>query len=223
MSLLRGLAERALGTARPVRSQHAGPLRTLHRDASVTEPLAPAPETASMAQMPAGGPSHATHAQPHAATTAEREAPTDMAVETNIPPLVVAHRAEHDATPPMRAMPEATHRAEATPQAPRISTRDVSPPAQAFASMPDPEPLVTRRAPQPRESPPPRNANAITPHRERQPAHAAVLPSPTEVHVSIGRVELTALAPAPTPRAARPRDSNTRGLSDYLRGPRGTL
>lgn len=226
MSLLRGLAERALGTARPVRSQRASPLRALQRDASVA--ALPASETTSMTQRPAETPSLGVQPQPHSTATPAREAPTSIYMETHIPPLVVLHRTEPDAAPSKLATPATAHRAGAAPQAPqsphtpRMASGDPLPPAHDHASMPDPEPLVNRRAPPPRESPPPRSANAITPHRERQPSRTAAMPSPTEVHVSIGRVELTALAPAPTPRAARPRDSSARSLSDYLRGPRGT-
>ncbi len=184
-----------------------------------------------MTQMPAEAPSLGVHAQPYSTATAAREAPTNIYMETHIPPLVALHRAEpDDAAASKLATPATAHRAGAAPQAPqsphppRMASGNPLPPGHDHASMPDAEPLVTRRAPLPRESPPPRSANAIKPRRARQPARAAAMASPTEVHVSIGRVELTALglAPAPTPRTVRPRDSGARGLSDYLRGPRGT-
>ncbi|VTU27753.1 hypothetical protein SRS16CHR_04129 [Variovorax sp. SRS16] len=220
MSLLRGLAERALGAARPVRSQRASPLHALQRDESVAE-LAPASEPASMTQPLIGAPAPVMSSQPDVAATVARAAPMHMATQAHVLPLVITHRAEPDATPPRRAMTKAARHAEAASPSRRNAARDPSPPAHADASMPDPEPLVTHQAPQPGESPPLRGMHATPPRRERQPARAAAVPAPTEVHVSIGRVELTALPAAAPPRAARPRDANARGLGDYLRGSRG--
>lgn len=53
-------------------------------------------------------------------------------------------------------------------------------------------------------------------------AALAAAQAPTEVHVSIGRVELTALAPAPTARPPMRREAAAgHSLADYLRGQSG--
>jgi hypothetical protein len=224
MSLLRGLAERALGTARPVRSQRMRPMRGPDREASAAEALAP---DAIDSRMPAAiaAPAPARHPQPAPAPTA-REAPMQIDANAPLVPRVVTHATLFDAAPSMHAVTPPAQGAEAAAPARRIAAPDdPAPRAQADRPLPDPEPLVARSAPRLQDAPPPRSLGAVAPRRERQSAGAATAAAAsasTEVHVSIGRVELTALAPAPARRAERPRDAaNARGLSDYLRGPRG--
>jgi hypothetical protein len=225
MSLLRGLAERALGTARAVHPQRGVPMRG--RDHAESAGAAPASEADdSMASTAFAEPARALPSQPAATSTAHE---ANMAEDTNAPLVsqAVMPAIEAKARPSAGAAARLAHPVDAAPSpSPRRTAMQDAAPPQPETPMPDPAPLLARGTPPPREaSVPARPRDARTPLRERQAAHAAraaAAASPTEVHVSIGRVELTALAPAPARRAERPRDAvGARDLNDYLRAPRG--
>jgi hypothetical protein len=83
-----------------------------------------------------------------------------------------------------------------------------------------PSPLLPLSAPP--ALPPPMAVNAASPGRRADRHRQAAAEAPTEVHVSIGRVDLTALAPTAAARSPVRRDGPAgHSLADYLRGNAG--
>lgn len=236
MSLLQRLAERALGVAEPpLRSQRA--VLAPHAVQAAAEPVLPAALAGAMAQAEPVPKLQARHVREDAepAPAAQRPVPnvaplvaptSSPTTEKDTPPAPLLTRPVATELPAVvrtqpRAMAEGAdvvmprpHRGAVPAEVPaRIAPPVVVQPAEV------PAPLLPPQAPQalPAHSATPLSpASNPAPHdtRRRGPAHDSV----TEVHVSIGRVELTALAPAPSAARSAPRSREpSRSLADYLR------
>ena len=232
--LLQRLAERALGVAQPLRAQRAQPVwagASHEREAETPAAVAPVRDERS---------------EPHRAApilpAAEPALPTPNAARVEVPQPLVAARAE--ASPPAlhqtarpRPAPQRDETTSVVPviarpaqtaRSPLIPARSAAvepgakqpPPPHtevaAAAAWPDLLPLLPEQPTLPVAPPAGRDHPAL--RRERIASRTApAAERPTEVHVSIGRVELTALAPPPgAARPARTREPS-RSLADYLR------
>lgn len=238
---LRGLAARALGLATPLRSQRARGFDGLSADSAAggePTPLPTTPQTAPwMAPLaPVVGETRAITDAPEAAldppalesriaATADAvrrraDAPTQGRDRLN---LLAGPLSRHPSPAPLRAQvitQDITALAPARREHPASpgSTNVAAPAARTF-HVEVPAPLLPLSA---LARLPPAAAHVSTPIRRGQPSGTAAAEAPTEVHVSIGRVELTALAPTTAARTLARRETPAgRSLADYLRGTGG--
>lgn len=240
MGLLRGLAARALGLDAPLRSQRVRSFEGLSTDptpAVEPTPLAPPPQAAPWQQPVApissmrGNTDTGVAALDTSAAGSRATAPGAVVRRQADEPIHVRD-GPHPPASPLHRDP-----APVPPPTPFVAAQD------AAAAAPQPEhhaPQPTTNAPAPRvrtiqvELPapllplsaparlPPPAASVSTPAHRGQASRTAAAEAPTEVHVSIGRVELTALAPTTGTRTPARREAPTgRSLADYLRGPGG--
>jgi hypothetical protein len=236
MSLLQRLAERALGVAEPpLRSQRAvlAP-QAVEAHAEPASPAVPAPVPVAVApQAPVLRKleDHDVSAVPHP------PAPNVSPVIAQRPVLTMARAAPAAAVfaspaadEPPRVLQTAPHVTSMTvmntlmPGRPR-HTESIDMPARTAAqpaptSTDTPAPLLPAQPPDtlPLLGATPPLASRPEHHdtRRRGPAQENV----TEVHVSIGRVELTALAASPAAARSTQRSREpSRSLADYLRPP----
>jgi len=234
--LLRYLAQRAMNRAVPVRSQTAVLRSAWRREPADVEHQ----DFASM-----------SHAAPAATRDAET---TPQAQQKQMRPPGTAADPARDVAPPVRkhaaleSTPQRAITKHLTIDVDEYAMAVLPPPV-----VPTAAPLHSAGRPRPRDSAvparsvtiaPPREdtpharptvdipATPVRPERTAPPSIAAVTPrktaasdlAPIEVHVSIGRIELTALTPpAPVRSAATaPRTSrSTVPLADYLRSGAG--
>ena len=234
--LLQRLADRALGLAQPLRPQRAMPLPsvsqapTVHADESIAAPPTQADRDAQ--------PTQAAAVRSAEAVTSMIKTPRLMASSALVPAPVAAAPSASRHTPQAVAHQPVGDKPSAAVIAPLVAPAampsmatlvPVAKPPQAMAqplahaesrladpSWPAPLPLLPE---QPAHAALPRSAS--DPHapisQQRSARRTAAAERPTEVHVSIGRVELTALAPsASAARPARTREPS-RSLADYLR------
>ena len=144
------------------------------------------------------------------------------------------------AAPPVPAVQAVAPNESALPLAPgglqRVAGRDAAAPvAPADGIAAEPAPIAEPRRPSPLQAPraaPPYESHkhtALAPSnvtrgaRRQAPPFGDVQARETEsvVHVSIGRVELTALVAPPAARPKSPPRQPTTSLADYLRGSAG--
>lgn len=238
--LLHRLAERALGTAQPLRPRRAGSdPETAPRSEALeeSEPRPAEAHDASPTAQPARTPVRSRPDEP------ARVAPLLASPrQTNAPDRRPASRRQHDAASPaerIAATPAHAHDERARPVAASAKT-DANLPsdrdAPTAASQATLDPRVLREAvdqalqeamqlmpEQPTPAPATRPAAApLSATRAAMPAQRQTRNAPTEVLVSIGRVEFTA-APASAAAAREPKRRNAPAiaLSDYLATPRG--
>ncbi|VWX57025.1 hypothetical protein VARIO8X_120019 [Burkholderiales bacterium 8X] len=239
MSFLRGLAERALGTADRVRSQHAERLRSgsigwpsPQRDAQVADHTGDADGSDAgvlgMAARVAIGPDpklpgrRRQQAQHSPSRTDDNDLSAARPPVSNSPIKRSADGASnvHPGDEPQEAGSDTRFRQDDRAVPPRRGIRrsgsgDVDP----ASALPMPPLLVPRF--QPAAGPVDGSHGPVLPiHRQLQ-RHGAEARTPTEVHVSIGRIDLAALPgeASKTRPAARP-GREERSLADYLRGSR---
>jgi len=217
--LLHALAQRALGLETPLRSQRAlrregvapGQLQAQASDLHLEPPLSRAHEPAAAMHTPP-----ATLAPPPVAAAAAPALP------------LRAQQAASSAADAVSPMPQRrdSDTATSTPLLPPAAAADAST-AQRTPTLPTPAApptlpatpalLLPRSTALPVATTAPHIAATARSRREARERSAAA--APTEVHVSIGRVELTALAQAAAPRTTPRRDASAgRSLADYLRG-----
>jgi hypothetical protein len=160
---------------------------------------------------PPVAPPGTTHAPPHATTPAPTTQPRSVAASprpTSSKPSEPTLSATDELavptpiTPPAQS-PEAT---EAT-VTPTVATARIAPPARRKAAETlgaAPSPLLPSRT--------------VAPQAPTSPARptTASSPEPNEVHVHIGRIEVTAVHEAPTPRSRPRRGQAPMSLDDYL-------
>jgi hypothetical protein len=221
---LRGLASRALGLERPLRSLRAPSFENLASDET---PLAQAVAPVTLLHL-AG----TAESRQRAATSSPLGTVIEVSAQTPADALegaAPASLAEPPAPRPARVVSASLARAAPSPYAriaaenePRASTGSTVserslPPTTATESTP--APLMPLRT-----TPILPRASLRAEHRATSsaPARPAAALIPTEVHVSIGRVELIAAPPRPAAAASRsaPRrdDADGRSLAAYLRG-----
>lgn len=234
--LLQRLAERALGVAQPLRAQQVRPASAgaLHeREADAPTTVAPAHDEPSELRraatkvlapevaLPTPHTARVAVAQPHELVGAIAS-PPDLARavlpqrapqrdEATSAAPVIAHPAQPVLAPMTPARSATLESATKRPPLPRPQAE-----AAAAKAWPDPLPLLPEQLALPVASP---AGHVHSPTRlERITSRKApAAERSNEVHVSIGRVELTALAPpASTARPARTREPS-RSLADYLR------
>lgn len=237
--LLRGLAARALGLDTPLRSQ-----RTRSFDGLSAEPAwadEPSPfEAAAKARSrkPSAAPQNAerastdAHEAPHGASAADAGAATPTAGagrradepapgHHGIHPPAVPSDRNASRAPPRAAAATASAAAVAAPRRDAHGTQrpaTVAAPSARTIRVEIPAPLLPLSAPA--RLPTAAAASGSTPMR-RGPRTAAA-ETPTEVHVSIGRIELSAPAPTANTRTPARREAPAgRSLADYLRGAGG--
>lgn len=216
VGLLHALAQRALGLETPLRSKRA------HR----RESAAPDALQATTPDLDVHQPALAN--EPRAATQTPTAAPaTPIVASAASPPLPGPARQPASASfQPGAQLParrDESSAATTAPPQPGAATAAVRP---AASRPPATVPAVLPPAPElllPRNTPPPAVAsqpNMPATARSRSQARArSAASTPTEVHVSIGRVELTALSQPGAPRTVARRDATAgRSLADYLRG-----
>jgi hypothetical protein len=237
MSLLQRLAERALGVAAaPLRSQRAvlAPQGlAAHAETALPAVLAPvstaaAPQAPVVHKLEDHGASPVPHQPvpnvspvivPLPVPTVAKAAP---AAAVFAPPAVgepprVLQTAPHVASTTVvnTLMPQLAQRVESTDVPARLAERP------AMTSTDSPEPLLPAQPPDamtPQSAAPPPLASRPEHHDTRRRGSAQE--NVTEVHVSIGRVELTALAAAPAAARGTQRSREpSRSLADYLRPP----
>ncbi len=239
--LLHGLAERALGVAQPLRSQLVAPATGVAGDEPAAGLTPDGPAAAALAPLVPSRTSGVRAAGQPPQPPLPR-AKSDSAVAETRPRAVAPPMAGEGIVQAVPAGPVVPRVPVARAVAAVIGRHAVQhePDTRAVAAQPAREPFIAAAASQPpapsarslvQEPPPllpaqpaawPSHAapmiRAATGARFEARAAVPVAERPTEVHVSIGRVELTALAPStngarPAPRA---RDSG-RSLADYLR------
>jgi hypothetical protein len=243
LGLLRGLAARALGVDTPLRSQR------VHSGGQPAEPDF-AGEPAPWAALPQADAGRPPSPPPHAPSDREEPRTAALEASTPAHPLTAAQRLEKspqgdhvERANSARTAPAAAHSRPATTQVPSRAATDAaaattpvqreaqsSPqhaavtPATPIAPMARtvqhavPAPLLPLSAPP--ALPPPVAVNASSPERRDGRHRHGAAQAPTEVHVSIGRVELTALAPTTAARAPARREGPAgHSLAEYLRGP----
>jgi hypothetical protein len=186
---LRNLSAQALGQRAPVRS------------------VARLPYAAALAALEPGSDASTAAVPPE---MADRSAPSEPGIAHVIPPLLFSHtqRAVDDATCTPFLMRDPAEPEKATPTA----APSVQPSATMAVSTP---PTLIAAAPQVPPSPA-FASDAGARDAETGARRALAAPEATEVHVSIGRIELTAVhdAPMPTRRAAPVKPSVP--LREYL-------
>lgn len=232
--LLQRLAERALGLAQPLRSQRAAPsLGTLPALPVQADPALVMPSAAADREVDTPRVAQAVRsadAVPAATKTQHVPAPQVPAPTRAVaPPLLPRHTTQAVSAQPVSDKPSDDFVMAPAALPAMAFVLPLAAPPQAMdrpLAHADPRPVdSTWLAPLPLlPEQPPQAASLRSPLDSRAPAlherstmRTASSERPTEVHVSIGRVELTALAPPPNAaRPARTREPS-RSLSDYLR------
>lgn len=239
--LLRGLAARAMGLDAPLRSQRVRGVQGLSVDPTrVIEPGPSAPGAPAVPwQEPvarvsraggetdpgmAGAGSSAAGAgarAPGAAAVTRQAAPPAQGPDGPSPPASPWHR---DPTRVWAPAPLAAAQAAAVaaPSPEQLASHSAAgAAAPMLPAMPHGFPPALLPLSVPARLPPPAPHGQAPMHRARS-SQTAAAEAPTEVHVSIGRVELTALAPTAGTRTPARREAPAgRSLADYLRGPGG--
>lgn len=226
--LLHGLAARALGVAQPLRAQRSPTFGPGVDDGAGDEVVAtgatPQRDAAAPGRDPAqsGQAPVATAAPRSTAPSATADRPKAAATQLS-PARSGADPGAGAGRETVAALVERRHPAAAvtsieparhapSSESARRPPAPPSLPADPSAPNPAPAPLMPLQPPATR----PATGAAAPASRRQAPAAPA---NSTEVHVSIGRVELTALAPTVPPRTATRREAaDGRSLADYLRG-----
>jgi hypothetical protein len=215
--LLHRLAQRTLNGNTP-RVRPVAPIPWLATPGTFesAESATPAPESAVPHTRTASPVAHS----PEAPDAALRETPDVPLPEPPVLPKAAVAAIAHDETEAPVAptfvepghAPPAAPTAFVTPQNPPTTAMSTDAPTAARRSYP----ASARRLPPPLLAPrPDAQADPAVPRRRPHVA-AAVTEPPTEVHVHIGRVELTAVTESPPPqRKTRPAPTG-RSLDEYL-------
>ena len=240
--LLRGLAARALGVGAPLRSQRARSFGGPAADPATgvepapwdTPPQAAAWRQAVVPASPAHGSKGATGALlddwvAESAAAAPAAVVTPHAKEQT-PRREGTHRSagqlnrDPSPAPPPALVVTADVAPVAAPQPEHHASQGHTRSAETAVRtnrVEIPAALLPLSAP-PRLPLPPAASGSMA-LRRAQATRAAATEAPTEVHVSIGRVELTALAPTANTRTSARREAPAgRSLADYLRGGAGS-
>ena len=207
---LRNLSARALGESAPVQSAARLPYAALP---ATFEPPVGDQTGSPLAVRPVASVAAPTNA-------ADRTVRSEPGMPRGMPPLLVPHPhddagnddAGDEPFPPRAMRAPADPQPVASPLTRLVAFEPAEPVAPAREPTPPPlVPTATRFVPPPvfTSAPPARSARTASPHR-----HSA--PAATEVHVSIGRIELTAVHEAPPP-ARRPAPAKpSLPLHEYL-------
>ena len=194
-------------------TSHGTP-KTREGAAAMPQPVMPLAATAS--QEPPTLPAH-SHSRQMAEAVTQTTAPKGRPIPVALPPL----QEQHPEPPPLHGKMQhgipSIARATVPRQAPLVPT------VEAGATYGDPPPLLpagqmhsaAAARPQQGLAPhpgAPRAAHALTPLRQAAPAPA----EPTEVHVHIGRIEVTAITQPQAPRRAARETPEPLSLDAYL-------
>lgn len=219
--VLRGLAERALGVAQPLRSRQALRAASVPHDDPAGE-AAPLPPVQDAVTLPSTATAAVASSVP--AQSASPILESSASAGTARPEAVIAHvQAERADTPPLGVVRPVVFQAVMPAVLVRdhlaVTDTETPPhpgPRSASASTPDPAPLLPAQpVAWPMHRMPTANA-AASESAAASIGRRTTAEHPTEVHVSIGRVELIAHPPASTPRPVARSREGTRSLTDYL-------
>jgi hypothetical protein len=215
--LLHRLAQRTLnGNAPRVRPVAPIPWLATPGIFEAAESATPAPETA----VPHTRTASPVARSPEAPEAAPRETPDVPLPEPPVVPTAAMAAIAHDETEAPAAptfvepdhAPPGVPTAFVTPQNPPMTAMSTDAPTAARRSYP----ASARRLPPPLLAPrPDAQADPAVP-RSRPHVAATVTEPPTEVHVHIGRVELTAVTESPPPQRKTLPAPTGRSLDEYL-------
>jgi hypothetical protein len=221
---LRNLSARALGESAPVQSAARLPYAALPE---TFEPPVGDQTGSPLAVRPVASVAAPTNA-------ADRTVRSEPGMPRGMPPLLVPHPhddagnddAGDEPFPPRAMRAPADPEPVASPLTRLVAFEPAEPVAPAREPTPPPlVPIATRFVPPPMLAPAPPALTSVPPGRASAPparsasmagVHRHATSEPTEVHVSIGRIELTAVHEAPPP-ARRPAPAKpSLPLHEYL-------